>query len=196
MPRFYIRRDGERDPQTGSRAQRVPVPEWVDPYWFIMGSVPEKMVLAEFVRRGIYFQHVPQQNKVGGIVPASWEADFLLPQYRIWIEVNGLYFHTLPGMIESDALRYAKIESEGWRLIVWWDYDILARLPELMDAVPEFRWVDFSRQDRPKRTEGLPFYTGGTEVDHLAGLRAALSKRARTPQYTYRLRRPGERRPK
>lgn len=198
MPRFYVRRDGTRRPQDGHRAQKVYVPDWVDPYWFINGSEPEKRVLAELVRRGIYFQHVPQSNTVGGLVPADWEADFLIPQYRIWIEVNGLYFHTLPGAVENDALRYAKIEASGWRLIVWWDYDILTRLPELMDAVPEFRMVENAHNQKPNadRTPGLPFYTGGLEVDHLAGLRKALSNRARTPQFEYRFRLPGTRRPK
>lgn len=154
------------------------------------------MVLAELVRRGIYFQHIPQGNNLGGDVDPTWEADFLFPQFRIWLEVNGVYFHTKTGQIESDALRYAKIEAAGWRLLVWWDYDILTRLPELMDAVPEFYNVRPEDNDTGDKTGNLPFYTGGLDVDHLAGLRKALSNRARTPQYTMRYRRYNYRRPK
>jgi hypothetical protein len=161
-----------------------------------MGSVPEKMVLAELVRRGIYFQHVPQANKLGGFVDPAWEADFLFPQFRIWLEVNGVYFHTLPGQIESDALRYAAIEAAGWRLLVWWDYDILARLPDLMNAVPEFYVVKASDNEDQDPDDDLPFETDGTDVDHLAGLRTALSRRARTPQFQSRYRLPWDRRPK
>lgn len=195
MPRFYIRRDGERVRQDDPRDISLPTPYWVDPNWFINGSEPEKRVLAELVRRGIYFQHVPQTNTLGGMVDPTWEADFLFPQFKIWLEVNGVYFHTKPGQIEADALRYAKIEAAGWRLLVWWDYDILARLPELMDAVPEFYMVQSALQVGQK-TPGLPFYDGGDLVDHLAGLRKALSGRARAPQYSSRYRRSSERRPK
>jgi len=198
MPRYFYRKDGDRREQDGYRDISLPTPYWVDPYWFVMGSEPEKMVLAELVRRGIYFQHIPQGNNLGGAVDPTWEADFLFPQFKIWLEVNGVYFHTKTGQIESDALRYAKIEAQGWKLIVWWDYDIIARLPELMDAVPQFYTVDPAKNGlsgRPQ-TLNLPFYSGGLEVDHLAGLRKALSGRARTPQYTSRYRRSNERRPK
>ena len=168
------------------------MPRWVDPFWWIQGSQPEKMVIAEFVRRGIYFEHTPQMNTLGGLVDPTWEPDFLLPQFHIWIEVNGFYFHTLPGKPETDAYRYAAIEAQGWKVLVWWDYDILARLTDLMDAEPEFYWVD------PKKNEGdtnlgLPFYEGGTGIDHLKGLRTALHARAKPPQYTTRHRRDGER---
>lgn len=154
------------------------------------------MVMAELVRRGIYFQHVPQTNNLGGLVDPTWEADFFFPQFRIWMEVNGVYWHTKRGQIEADALRYAKIEAEGYRLLVWWDYDIIARLPYLMDSVPEFHWVNPNDNVPGNRTLNLPFYTGGLEVDHLTGLRKALSGRAQTPQYLSRYRQPGIRRPK
>jgi len=184
MPSLYIRRNGQRNPQIGNRTIKFPVPNWVDPYFSIQGSEPEKMVMAEFVRRGIYFQHTPQANTLGGLVDPTWEADFWLipPQYKIWIEVNGLYFHTLPGSPERDAYRYAVLTSVGIKVIVWWDFDILARLPDLMNQEPEFYWVDPKLQ-HGKTNEGLPFYEGGFDaagntIDHLKGLRKALSGRA------------------
>ena len=196
IPRWYLRRDGERNKQTGSRNVRVYVPQWVDPYWFVLGSEPEKRVLTELIRRGIYFEHVPQTNQLGGLVDPSWEPDFLFPQFKIWMEINGTYFHTLQGQIEADALRYAKIEASGWRVVVWWDYDIEARLPELMDAVPEFYVVKKADNQGGTKTPGLPYFEGGFGVDHLAGLRKALSHRARTPQFGARYRLPWERDPK
>jgi hypothetical protein len=198
VPRTYVRRDGERVKQDDQRRISVPTPHWVDPYWFIMGSEPEKMVMTELIRRGIYFEHVPQANNLGGFVDPTWEADFLFRQYKYWMEINGVYFHTKPGQIEADALRYAKIEAAGWKVLVWWDYDIIARLPALMDSVPEFYHVEKSEQKPGPggTTLNLPFYTGGLQVDHLIGLRKALSGRARTPQFSMRYRRPGYRRPK
>ena len=148
--------------------------------------------MAELIRRGIYFEHTPQTNALpwqawmfeDGQNPVKWEADFLLPQHRIWIEIQGSYFHTLPGQIETDALRFAFIESVGWRPIAWWEDDIRVRLPELFDAVPEFYFVNRELETGygGVRTAGLPFLEGGDGIDHLKGLRTALRNRGRPPQ--------------
>lgn len=194
MPRTYIRRQGERNRQEGARDTRVYVPRWVDPFIWIQGSVPEKMVMAELVRRGIYFEHTPQTNNLpwrdwmfmDGQNPRKWEADFLVPQYKIWIEVQGSYHHTLPGQVETDALRFAYIESIGWRPIFWWDFDIEGRLQDLFNAVPEFYRINRTlelAQQKNRRTRGLPFYEGGDGIDHLKGLRTALRNRGRPPQF-------------
>lgn len=185
MPRTFIRHG--RQPREES-SSRVYEPQWIDPYFFIQGSEPEKMVMLELVRRGIYFEHTPQRNSVGHGVPSDWEADFLLPQHRIWIEVQGSYFHTLPQALRADALRFATIEAAGWRPIFWWEWDIRSRLIELMDAVPEFYTVRPALQ-HGRVSSGLPFYEGGDGIDHLAGLRKALQNRARPGQLTVRRRR-------
>ncbi len=205
MPRTYVRRKGER--VKSDKKSRFYLPKWVDPYFYIQGSSIEKMVMAEFVRRGIYFEHTPQTNTLPwaswmiepGKDPRKWEADFLLPQYKIWVEIQGAYFHTLPGQVETDALRFAYIQSVGWRPVAWWEDDIRNRLQDLMNEVPEFYRIDRDKeqdaQDDRRNTPGLPFYEGGTGVDHLAGLRKALSNRARPPQGISKRYRP-KRKPK
>lgn len=192
MPRTYIRRDGER--RKGDLRTRFYVPRWVDPYFYIQGSSIEKMVMAELIRRGIYFEHTPQTNPLPwaewmiepGKDPRKWEPDFLFPQYKIWLEIQGSYFHTLPGQVEADALRMAYIESVGWRPLAWWEEDIRSRLHDIMNDVPEFyridRKLEAQLQQTKRRAPGLPFYEGGDGIDHLAGLRKALRGRARPPQ--------------
>lgn len=191
MPRTYIRRQGERVRRENAD-HKLYVPVWVDPFVWIQGSKPEKMVMSEFVRRGIYFEHTPQTNTLPWASwmskeTKSWEADFLVPQYKIWIEVQGSYFHTLPGQVETDALRFAYIESIGWRPIFWWDYDIEGRLQDLMNAVPEFYQINRAFEDKVqgkrRHNHGLPFYEGGDGIDHLKGLRTALRGRGRPPQF-------------
>jgi very-short-patch-repair endonuclease len=185
MPRAFRRRT--RQPQEGAQRRRVPVPQWVNPFWGILGSSIELMVLEEFVRRGIYVEHVPQQNKLGGFVDPSWEADFWLPQYNMWIEIQGSYFHSLPGQIETDAYRFAALEAAGVRVLAWWEYDIRSRLKELFDAVPEFYNVDPARQRGYRVTPGYTFLEGGEGIDHLAGLRKALAGRRKPEQTQFRV---------
>jgi very-short-patch-repair endonuclease len=194
VARTYVRRSGERVRRVNPDLKWYR-PWFVDPFIWIQGSKPEKMVMAELVRRGIYFEHTPQTNSLPWrdwqlmTQPniRTWEPDFLIPQYRIWIEVQGSYFHTLPGQVETDALRFAYIEAVGWRPIFWWDYDIEARLQDLFNAVPEFyninRTFESSVQSSYRKNHGLPFYEGGDGIDHLAGLRTALRNRGRPPQY-------------
>lgn len=195
MPNTYLRRPEDRKPKDGAHSQRVYVPRWIDPFPSIQGSSIEKMVMAEFVRRGIYFEHTPQRNSLGGFVDPTWEPDFLLPQYHIWVEIQGAYFHTLPGAVEKDALRFAIIEAAGWKPIFWWEDDIRTRLIELMDKVPEFYRVNAKVNKGWKKTKGLPFFEGGTGIDHLKGLRASLAARARPPQ-RLKVKRRRKRRPK
>lgn len=196
MPRTYIRRPGER--VKGDNRTRFYVPHWVDPNFFIQGSSIEKMVMQEFIRRGIYFEHTPQTNPLPWMPwmvepnrdPRKWEPDFLLPQYRIWIEIQGAYFHTLPGQVEADALRFAFIQTVGWRPIPWWEDDIRTRLQDLFNAVPEFYQINRALNESLKRSKltsadkamGIAFHEGGTGIDHLKGLRAALRGRTRPPQ--------------
>lgn len=196
MANTYIRHERRPDHE---RKTRVYVPRWIDPFPWIQGSSIEKMVMAELVRRGIYFEHTPQKNTLGGLVDPSWEPDFLFPQYKIWMEIQGAYFHTLPGAVERDALRFVFIEAAGWRPIFWWEDDIRTRLVEIMNAVPEFYRVEVSKNRKliaSKHTAGVPFLEGGIGIDHLAGLRKALSNRARPPQNLVMRRKQKKRRPK
>lgn len=192
MPRFFIRHERKIPDH---RSFRVYVPWWVDPFWFVQGSSIEKMVMAELVRRGVYFEHTPQSQTLGGFVDPTWEPDFLLPQHKIWMEIQGSYFHSLPGQIEKDSLRFAAIEMAGWQPIFLWEFDIRTRLNDLLDGYGIFYQVDRAAERAAAAkygtTKGLPFYEGGFDasgraIDHLAGLRKALSHRAKPPQLTKR----------
>lgn len=195
MPRTFIRH--ERQPRD-ERKFKVYVPWWVDPYWFIVGSSIEKMVLAELARRGVYFIFRNQKNDIGGFVDPNWEADFYLPHHKVWIEVQGSYFHSLPGQIEQDSLRYAALKMAGWNPVFLWEFDIRTRLPEILDAVGVFYMVKVSKENEARDkygvTEGLRFKLGDESlVDQLIGLRKALANRTRPPQFVVRRRLPWER---
>lgn len=206
MPRFFIR--SERKPRgEGERKFKVYAPWWVDPYFSIPGSSIEKMVMAELARRGVFFIFRAQRNDLGGFVDPSWEADFLLPHHKIWIEVQGSHWHSLPGQIENDSLRYASIEMAGWKPHFLWEFDIRARLVDLLDEIGVFYQVDHSKEkaafDRymasqvyeAMQYENSMFSIGTDLKDQLAGLRKALANRARPPQ-GIAVRRPTRRRPK
>jgi very-short-patch-repair endonuclease len=161
----------------------------------MQGSSIEKMVAVEFIRRGIYFEHSTTTNPLhwppgtqeflNGTDPTTQKADFLLPQYKIWLEIQGAYFHTLPGAVQHDAIRFTAIQAAGWRPMFWWEDDIRTRLQDLMNAVPEFYVVNYAKNNDKKlnRTggQGGNFFEG-TAPDTLAGLRKALAGRTKPQQ--------------
>ena len=176
---------------------KVYSPSWVDPWFFINGSEPEKMVMAELASRGIYFQFREPANDLGGYVDPTWEADIKCPQHKIWIEVQGAYYHTLPGAMKSDAIRFAAIKMAGWKPLFWWEWDIRARLDWLFDQVPEFYQVKNQLEKRARNRMGTSFgeaFKVGSNVDQLKGHRAAMANRTRPQEYA--MRRRGTRRAK
>ena len=166
--------------------ERVYAPHWVDPWWFINGSEPEKMVMAELARRGIYFQFREPRNELGGYVDPTWEADITVPQHKIWIEIQGAYYHTLPGQMKSDAIRYAAIKMAGWRPLFWWEWDIRSRLNELFDEVPEFYQPKNKIEKNARQRYGTSFgerFKVGSNIDQLVGHRTAMANRTRPAQF-------------
>lgn len=180
----------------GERRFRIYQPHFVDPFWFLAGSEPEKMVMAELARRGIYFEFRPQRNNLGGMVDPTWEGDIVVPQHKIWIEVQGAYYHTLPGQLKTDALRYAAIKMAGWKPLFWWEWDIRSRLVELVNEVPEFYRVDTAKEAKARKKYGTDFglsFGVGSTKDQLVGHRTAMANRARPESFVFKRRERRER---
>lgn len=178
MPNTYVRFGRRAKNET---SWRVKVATWIDPFTGVQGSSIEKMVMAELVRRGVYFEHSTTGNTVGGMVDPTWKADILIPQHRIWMEVQGSYFHTLPGAVEHDAYRFAVVEAAGWKPIFLWEGDIRTRLQDILNEIPELYSVTKTPYAGARDNTGLGFYEGEAP-DTLKGLRKALANRTKPGQ--------------
>jgi len=141
MPRLTTKRKGRLS--TEVRAERSAVKRyrkgtWIDPYPWVQGTLPEKMVYAELSRRGIRFAF---QNEINFAIPEidfnkMYRPDIAIPDLKLIIEVQGSYWHSQEKAIEDDAYKFAVYETTGWRVIVWWDFDIVNRLQELVASEP------------------------------------------------------------
>lgn len=143
---------------------------WLDPFPQIYGTKPEKMVYAEFKRRGIPFQfqewfHVD----IPDLQEESWlRPDFVVLSAKLIIPIQGNYFHTRPATIEKDSLQFAMYQIMGWKVIPLWEYDIEDHLQALLDGIPELRAVEFTGDEIPHQAKW---------IDDLKGLRKANQKR-------------------
>ena len=90
----------------------------------IYGSLPERILYKELVRRRIPFSFQSSsmggRQQFGGIV-----VDFILLDRMTIIEVEGLTWHT--GIVADvrDARRNAILKSKGYMVLTIWDWTIL-----------------------------------------------------------------------
>jgi hypothetical protein len=68
-----------------------------------------------------------------------YRPDFILPDYRIIIEVQGVYWHTRPGMPEHDATKYALFTAAGYKIYLIPDMKILEDSDAVLESIPEIR---------------------------------------------------------
>lgn len=138
MRRLNKTADTARRIETANRNQQLKNSQWVDLFPEIHGTVPEKMVYAELTRLGIPFLFL---NDIRFQIPEiefdKWyQADFVIPDLKLIIEVQGAYWHSMSKTIEEDAYKFAVYQVTGWKALAWWDYDILDHLQDLVAAEP------------------------------------------------------------
>lgn len=179
MPRYKIRQSTAEKRLDTARKERVYNPyEWQDPFPEINGTTIEKMIYARLILMGVNF--VYQGNLTVNIPELSifkdYRPDFMLPDVKIVIDPFGSYWHSSPQAVEADSYKFALFEAMGWKVVVWWDYDIEANLDALFASVPELNRytaprVTYSGKNLPKNIN---------QVDDLKGLRT-MNARKRKP---------------
>lgn len=176
----YLKRPASVAKRLDTAGRRRPPPRrgWVDPFPWVHGTVPEKMVYAELSRRGIPFLFL---NDVNISIPEislhkDFQADFVLPQFKLIIEVQGAYWHSKPETLEADAYKFALYEAMGYRVLAWWDFDIMSNLISLFEAEPVLRAATVTA--RVRASTELPVQKR-TKVDTSKGIRTLNARRYR-----------------
>lgn len=158
-----------RDKRRPGRQWRVHQPRWVDPYPWVLGTFPEKLVFAWLATRGIPFTYQGSfPDYPGTLTVEEFRPDFMLDQLKVVIEVQGEYFHSLPAQAEHDVYKFAIYELSGWKCHWFWESDILTNLDELMSGI-----------DGLMGYVGTGTYTIVNEIDDLQGLRSMNSRSRR-----------------
>jgi hypothetical protein len=190
MPRFVTKR---RKPlSTKERVERAKKirtnrESFIDPFPEMHGTLPEKMVYAALSMRRIPFLFL---NDVHFVFPEIdfdkyYQADFVLPDYKIIIEVQGAYWHSMEKEIESDAFKFAVYEMAGYTILAWWDYDIYSNLAGLfaqnpvLAGFPSFDLFDQGASELPvvRRTK-VDTSQGIRTMNERRGLRGAYKRKA------------------
>lgn len=170
-------------------------PEWIDPFPWIAGTKPEKMIFAALRLRRIYFifqDSLPEWN-AGYFTTLQlpyYIPDFVLPQYKVIIDPFSDYYHLLPDAVARDAYKMAVYEALGYNFIHPWASEIESKggvailndIPELA-APPKY----------PMPTREVPYQAVGYRLGPYVGIGstsvgAANRKRARPRALELRIR--------
>jgi len=145
LRRRFWKRIAERQARYGKgaiTAWNVSVPpDFIDYWQEIPATFPEKLVFAELVRRQVNFYFSWYMGDMP-ITPSEYERmrpDFYLPDYKIIIEVYGIYWHTRPGSFEHDAYRAMLLMASGFQVYILNDFEVMMNAKEAVDRIPELR---------------------------------------------------------
>jgi len=154
---------------------------WRDPFPEIMGTVPEKRIYARLVLMNIPFEYQSslRVNIAAISLVKDYRPDFILPDQKVVIEVQGSYWHSSAEAIEADSYKYALYEMMGYKVLTWWDYEIETDVDALiMRDLGLYIAKGYKKGGRvidPKRQK---------EIDDLKGLRT-MNARKRKPYRTF-----------
>lgn len=111
---------------------RLLKPQWIDPYPWIPGTKPEKMIFAALIERRIFFVYqdlLPEMRS--GQYPTldmpSYVPDIVCPAYRVIIDPFGDYHHMLPQAQADDRRKMAIFNALGYVFYYPWASDVERR---------------------------------------------------------------------
>ena len=187
-------RDVRRKFQAKGRAY---APHWHDPYPWIPGTVPEKMVFAELMGRRIEFVFqalgFPPKGTPGftgthlAVNLGAIRPDTLIPSIKAAVEIQGTYFHTVPEQEKHDQQKAMEYHAWGWHVYWIWDLDILANPRKSVDQCRELYGGPRLGLLLPKAKDGTESHPGATTADANA-VAIANQKRARRQSLELRVR--------
>lgn len=148
---------------------------FIDPFPEVHGTLPEKMVYAKLSFLGIPFLFL---NDVTINIPEiaflkDYQADFIIPDLKIIIEVQGAHWHSMPATIDADAYKFALYQTMGYKPLAWWDYEIISDIDKLVFNEPAL--YAYARPNGLQSKE-LPVVKR-TKVDTSKGIRTLNERR-------------------
>jgi hypothetical protein len=137
-----------RERRSGTGKFKLKKPLWVDPFPWIPGTHPEKLLFAALVRRGIYFRFQDDFPKADQRVfpilqDRDFKPDFIVPEWKIIYDPYGDFAHSQPRAFGqmgkdgkwipgSDVWKQVYYESKGYEFIHPWTSDIERFGPDWM----------------------------------------------------------------
>jgi len=83
----------------------------------------------ELSKRGLTFKtHYPI---------AYWQVDIAFPEYKVAVECDGDYWHRRPERIARDNRLDGYLRSIGWKVLHFWEHEILENVAVCVDRVKE-----------------------------------------------------------
>lgn len=132
-------------PRSGKGKLRLHKPVWIDPFPWIQGTSIEKRIIAELVRRRIYFKFqfdIPQEEQAasGVVQPNGFHPDFIIPEYRVILDPFSDFHHTRAHALQRDQVKRFIYAAAGYHAYFPWHTEIMALgASAIVDRIEEFK---------------------------------------------------------
>jgi len=94
--------------------------------WF--NTIPEQITEKGLLKKGFMIQKQFHVQGVGIV-------DFYLPEQNIIIEVDGDYYHRLPGAQEKDKDKTEKMINMGYKVLRFWESEVYCNLNVCLERI-------------------------------------------------------------
>lgn len=92
----------------------------------------EKVLAGELKRRGFSFE---TQYYIQSGNPKGWWIDIAFPAHRLAIEVDGDYWHSLPGIKDKDRRKDTDLRGRGWTILRFTESEIKKNVSGCADII-------------------------------------------------------------
>ncbi len=72
----------------------------------------------------------------------KYTVDLCYPEAKLVIEVDGNYWHNYPDGLERDKVKNKYLEARGWKVLRYWESDILANVEDIALQIKEKKLND------------------------------------------------------
>lgn len=94
---------------------------------------PERIFMNLIIENNLLFEYGGDGSIcIGGFFP-----DFINQKDKLIIEIDGDYWHSLPGIVEKDKRKFKEYERQGYKVLVIKDYE-LKNLDQTIKKVNKF----------------------------------------------------------
>ena len=191
MATLKVRRRRRKTPGVFRRHK----PEWRDPYPWIKGTKPEKMLFAYLVGKYFFvFQDTLEEwmsGQFSTLAVPEFIPDIVIPQWKVIIDPFSDFHHSLPEAVERDIRKQATYTSMGYAFYHPWSTEVEeGGAAQVVLSIPELRTPPLY----PLSSRNVPYVQQGYRLGPYVGIgassvAAANRARRRSPNLTLRVRR-------
>lgn len=119
------------------RVRTASLVDFVNPWPWMPSTDARVKLRLDQARIPYAYRYFPQPSPQLRELLPGWAPEFVLPQLRLVIIVQGDFFGRLPTVVSQISVAQTVLAAEGWKVLVWQELDVRTRLDQLFAEEPK-----------------------------------------------------------